>query len=217
MSELAVSSAKWFRQAAKACGRRRTRSHQRNKVRHNIFVCAVFEQKSAGNSAKRREPDFAVQVQRRRVGSHDSIELQDPEPAGFSLAQRISYELFADLLTAAVTADCIAAVADMTAAPDIVRMKNVQTDNGPLLIYCNSGICLLLKKSLPVSSVKDSVCGNATPSSTTSFQTAAASKASSARNARIVISTSSPFPGIDRSDHTACSGRLLLITSWIRA
>ena len=83
---------------------------------------------------------------------HDSVELQDPESELFALHQAVPHEFLADPFSADLRSDSVACVADMPAAPDVVRMQDIEPQDAAVRLR-RRGIGLRREKvraALPV-------------------------------------------------------------------
>ncbi len=69
--------------------------------------------------------DPLIQVSGVDIAFDYRIELKDHEAALFCLCHAIQHKLFADMLTSAFGADGVACIADVTAAPDVVRVQDI--------------------------------------------------------------------------------------------
>ena len=98
-------------------------------VRDDVLVIPVLEQKALGNHAELGKAELLVELERRRICRDDRVKLQNPEADFRGLREAILYEKFADMLTALIFLDRIACIRNMPAAPDIVRVENVQPDD----------------------------------------------------------------------------------------
>ena len=98
-------------------------------MRDDIYVVPVFEQEAFGNHAELRKAKLFVQLQCRCVCRDDRIELQNSKADFLCFNKTIFHEKFADVLAALVFLDRIARIRNMPAAPDIVRVENVQPDH----------------------------------------------------------------------------------------
>ena len=108
---------------------------------------------------------------RMHIRSHNRIELKHSIAMLFSLNQAILYQLLPDMQATGIPGNCIARIANMSTAPNIVGMQNIQSINlsGFQLIsisfilesifrllifdihwirndFCHSAICLLCKE-----------------------------------------------------------------------
>ena len=98
-------------------------------MRDDVLVVSVLEQEPLGNHSKLRKSEFLVEFECRRICRNNRIELQNPKADFLGLREAILYEKFSDMLTALVLLDRIARIRNMSAAPDIVRVENVQPDH----------------------------------------------------------------------------------------
>ena len=109
----------------------------------DVFVMSVFHAKSAGDGAQLFEAESFVEMSCVDVGGDDGVELHDTEVMGSALFQAVADEFFTDMKPAAVTADGIAGVADMSASTYIVGVENVQAINFICVRICGNG-CISL-------------------------------------------------------------------------
>lgn len=114
----------------------------------NILVMSVFHQKSAWNDAELLKAQPFIEMTGVGIGTDDSVKLKDPEAVYFSLFHAIHDKLFPDVQTADGRSDGITCIADVTAAPDVVRVQNIESQNLPgSSILCDAAVGLLCKKS----------------------------------------------------------------------
>lgn len=140
-------------------------------VRTDVLIMTVFHPEATGNHAQLDKAKTFIEMSRVNIAGNNSIKLQDAEAMEFSLNKTVGDQFLSDMKSPCLGADCIAGIADMTAPADIIRMKNVKSQNiSSVRILCYSSVCLLSKNALPVSAFRKSSWGKATPSSTTSFQ-----------------------------------------------
>ena len=113
----------------------------------DVFIVSVFHVESAGDGAQLLKAEAFVEVSCVDVGSDDGVELHDAEVMGGALFQTVTDEFFTDMKPAAVTADGVAGVADMSASSYIVGMENVQAIDLICVSICgNGGVSLLGEK-----------------------------------------------------------------------
>ena len=91
----------------------------------DVFVVSVLHAKSSRDGTELFEAKAFVEVSCMGVGSDDGVELQDAKSMDSTLFQAVTDKLFADVKSAAVTADGVAGVADMSASSYIIRVKNI--------------------------------------------------------------------------------------------
>ena len=112
-------------------------------IRADVFVAPVFHAESARNGVKLFEAETFIEMSCMNVGSNDGVELQDAKSMDSPLLQAVTDKLFADMQSAAVPADGVAGVADMTASSYIIWVKNVQTIDFICVGICSNG-CVAL-------------------------------------------------------------------------
>ena len=76
------------------------------------------------------------------IAFDDGVELEHAESVRLGLGEAVKHELFADVHPAAVRTDGIAGVRNVTAAPHVVGMEDVQSQNRSLFVHRNACICL---------------------------------------------------------------------------
>ena len=96
-------------------------------MENDVLIGAVLHAEPSGNDPQLDETQLPVQRKSRSVGADNRVELKDPETQLLPLRQTVADKSLADMAAPAVTAHRVAGVADMTAAPDIVGMKNIET------------------------------------------------------------------------------------------
>ena len=109
----------------------------------DVFIVPVFHAESTGDGAQLFEAETFIEMSCMNVGSNDGVELQDAKSMDSPLFQTVTDKFFADMKPAAVTADGIAGVADMTASSYIIWVKNVQTIDFICVGICSNG-CVAL-------------------------------------------------------------------------
>ena len=135
-------------------------------IRTDILIMSILHTEPLRDHAKLGKSKSLIKMSCRNIAGHNRIKLQDTKTMLFSPGQTVGYQLFSNVKSSGISAYRIAGVTDMTASSDIIRMKNVKSVNfSAFRIYC----CSSEKKAFPVSSLRHSSCGKATPSSTTSF------------------------------------------------
>ena len=113
----------------------------------NILIMTVFHSETTGNHAQLDKAKTFIEMSRVNIAGNNSIKLQDAEAMEFSLNKTVGDQFLSDMKSPCLGADCIAGIADMTAPADIIRMKNVKSQNIPSVrILCYSSVCLLSKK-----------------------------------------------------------------------
>ena len=103
-------------------------------MRNNVLIMPIIHAETARDGAKPMESHSLIEVQGMGVGGNNGIELKDAESMRCSLFQRVLYQLFADVQSSLSFLHSIACIADMTATPNIVRMKDVQAND--FRIFC---------------------------------------------------------------------------------
>ena len=98
-------------------------------TQNDIFIMPVFHKKASGNRPEPDKSQLLIQSQRISVGGDHCIKLQDAKPQFLSFLHAVCYQLFPDMLSSHALFYSVAGIADMPAAPDIIRMKDVQPDN----------------------------------------------------------------------------------------
>jgi len=95
-------------------------------MRDDILECSVLLPESARNHAKLNESKLAVQRKSAFVRSDNGVELQNTESAFFGPTYGIADKCFPDMMSSPFRSNGITGVADMPAAPDVVRMKDIE-------------------------------------------------------------------------------------------
>ena len=113
----------------------------------NILIMTVFHPEATGNHAQLDKAKTFIEMSRVNIAGNNSIKLQDAEAMEFSLNKTVGDQFLSDMKSPCLGADCIAGIADMTAPADIIRMKDVKSQNiSSVRILCYSSVCLLSKK-----------------------------------------------------------------------
>ena len=89
----------------------------------------IIHTETARDDAKPMESQSLIEVQSMSVGGNNGIKLKDAETMLCSFFERILYQLFANVQSSSSFLHGIACIADMTATANIVRMKDVQSDD----------------------------------------------------------------------------------------
>ena len=113
----------------------------------NILIMTVFHPETTGNHAQLDKAKTFIEMSRVNIAGNNGVKLQDAEAMEFSLNKTVGDQFLSDMKSPCLGADCIAGIADMTAPADIIRMKNVKSQNiSSVRILCYSSVCLLSKK-----------------------------------------------------------------------
>lgn len=81
------------------------------------------------------------------IGSNDRIKLHNAEAFFFCHSEAVKDKLFTDMLFADIAANGITCVADMSAAPNVIWMQDIESNDFIIFgIYGNAGVSLLFKK-----------------------------------------------------------------------
>ena len=100
------------------------------------------------------KPYLLIEMSCRSIARDDSIELQNAKAELPRPPDTVPYEQLADMPPSAFAADSIACVADMPAATDIVRVKDIQPRNISVIIAGNSCKALGRKEFISASAVQ---------------------------------------------------------------
>ena len=107
----------------------------------DVFKVSVLHPKAVRDHAQLHKAEPLVQMTGVDIAFHHGVELQDAKAEPLGVDQTVLHQLLTDMLTAAVLADGIAGVADMTAPTDVVWVKNIQADN-PFAVIGYAAIAL---------------------------------------------------------------------------
>ena len=110
-----------------------------------ILPGAILPAESSGKRAKLHKTQFPIQRPRSFIRFHYRIELENTKTKTTSLGKRISNQSLSDMPSARIPADRVTRIHQVTAAPDIVRMKNVDPHHLPFQLR-NSCKTLRCKK-----------------------------------------------------------------------
>ena len=114
---------------------------------YDILIAAILQQETAGNDPQPHKSQFLVQGDGRRIAAYHGVELQDAKPQFLSFLHAVCYQLFPDMLSSPALFYSVAGIADMPAAPDIIRVKDIQTGNlTAFFIVSNAGKRLFPEK-----------------------------------------------------------------------
>lgn len=100
---------------------------------HDVLKAAVLQAEAAGDRADAREAELFVEAQRAVIVRDDGVELEDAKAQFAALLQAVPNQRFAHALSAQIAAHRIAGVADVAAAPHVVRVQDVQSEHIPVL------------------------------------------------------------------------------------
>ena len=101
-------------------------------VRHDILIMPIPHAKASGDHSKRREAKALIQMPCVDVRAHDSIELHDPEALLPRTLHRIKHKALSDMKAAEGPGHGKAAVADMAASANVVRMEDIEPGDHPI-------------------------------------------------------------------------------------
>ena len=97
-------------------------------MRDDIFERSVLLPEPAGHYSQLNKAEFPIQRKSPFVCPDNGIELQNAEPAFFSLHNGMANKCFPDVMSSPFRGNGITGVADMPATPDIVRMQDIKSD-----------------------------------------------------------------------------------------
>ena len=98
-------------------------------MRDDIFKCPVLLAEPTGDYAQLNKAEFPIQRKSAFVCPDNGIELQNAEPAFFSLHNGMANKRFPDVTPSPFRSNGITGVADMSATSNIVRMQNIESGN----------------------------------------------------------------------------------------
>ena len=98
-------------------------------MRDDIFERSVLLPEPAGNYSQPNKAEFPIQRKSSFVCPDNGIELQNAEPAFFSLHNGMANKCFPDVMPSPFRSNGITGVADMSATSNIVRMQNIESGN----------------------------------------------------------------------------------------
>ena len=114
----------------------------------DIRVSAVLHAESLGDSSELYEAELLVEVTRVDIRLHHSVELQYAEALMLSLFEAVLDELLANVMSAAVLADGIAGVADVSAPTDIIGVEDIQPYHVAVVVLRDGAVGLRGKEAL---------------------------------------------------------------------
>ena len=85
----------------------------------------ILHKEASWNPSNLDKAQTFVEMQGMAVGCYDGIELKDTETKFCTDFQGIFHQLFTDMQSSLVRSNCIAGIADMSAAPDIVGVQDI--------------------------------------------------------------------------------------------
>lgn len=107
-------------------------------IRADIGITAVYPAETLRDSSELFETEPFIKVARMDILRNDRIELQNAETVLLTHFKRVGNERFTYMLSPARSVNGVACVADMSAAPYIVRVKYVQAANLAVIVLGNS-------------------------------------------------------------------------------
>ena len=107
----------------------------------DILVAAVLHAEALWYGAKLHKAKALIKVTGMDIALHHSIELQNTEAVKLRLLKAVKHQLLADMETSALTADRIAGIADMSAAPHVIGVEYIKSQHLSVK-SCNSAVCL---------------------------------------------------------------------------
>ena len=114
----------------------------------DILIVTVLHAESLRDDAQLYEAQTLVEVAGMDIGSHHGIELHNTKAMSLTLYETIGYQLFADMETSVIPADCVAGITDVAAATDIIWMQNIETTDLSGIDILSYGIVGLNRKKI---------------------------------------------------------------------
>lgn len=106
-------------------------------IRTDVFKMSVLHSKSLWNCAQLDKAQSLIQMAGVNIAFYNSIELKNSIATFFCLKQAVFYKLFTNMFSAGIGSDGIACITDVTAASNIVWMKDVKSINFATF-FCNT-------------------------------------------------------------------------------
>ena len=105
--------------------------------------------KSFRNNADPLKSKALIQMNCVGVAGYYCVELKNSESILMRFCHAVLHQFFSDMLSAESPSHRVGSIADMAAASDIIRMKDVHPDDlSADFVFCNTGIRLLTEKRI---------------------------------------------------------------------
>lgn len=101
---------------------------------NDIHIAAILQTKTAGYGAQPYKAKLFIKMQRAVVGGHHRIKLQNAKAQFFPHAHAVGHQMSADVLPTQTALYRVAGVADVTAAPNVVGVQNIQPHHSPVAL-----------------------------------------------------------------------------------
>ena len=118
---------------------------------NDIFIVSIIHSESTGNDSQRNEAKAFIQLPCTCIRTDNSIVLEDPEAKLSGFYERMLRKRPSYMSVPHLSCHCIACIGYMTTPSDIIRMKDVQT-NDCTFIICDSRKTLRRKEKYASSS-----------------------------------------------------------------
>ena len=112
-------------------------------IRTNVLICSVLQAESTRNHPQLVKAEPFIEMPCMNICRDNRVELQNPKAGVPPLCKRVTYQLLPNMRSPAIPAYCIAGIANMPAAADVVGMKNIKpADSMGSRIFRHGAVCL---------------------------------------------------------------------------
>ena len=122
-------------------------------IQTDILIGSIFHQKAIGNRSHQHEAKTFIQVPGMNIVFYYGIELHQLESMFFCLIQTVGNQPFANVFSPVARINGRACICNMTATTNIVRVKNVKSNNCSVVVR-DGTVCLCSKKYLSTFFIK---------------------------------------------------------------
>ena len=116
-------------------------------IQHDVLIFSVVFQKAAGYGSERHKAELFVKSVCGCVAFYNSVKLKNPKAEVFCGIKTVADELFSDMIAPQAAFYGEACVRYMAAAPDVVGVQDIKSDNF-------AGFCVLADAAAALRSEK---------------------------------------------------------------